>query len=184
MSQAYARAWDHLEHPQQRAFLAAYAVNGGFVTQAAATADVDRRTHPRWMQQPDYAAAFVEAQAVACDLTEEAAHRRAVEGLVSYQYTKDGSPLRHPVTGEPYYELKFSDALLIKRLEALQPERYKRKQIELTGKDGGPIVNAELRLQDLPDAELDAMHALATKPQEQRTPMERLLLRVVGQLGS
>lgn len=162
-STLYARAWSHLKNPRQRAFLSAFAVNGGFVTQAAAAAGIDGRTHRGWREDdPEYLEAFEEAIEVAGDLLEAEAQRRAVEGLVSYKFTKLGDPIVHPVTGEPYYELSFSDALIIKRLEARRPELYRRKQLEVSGPGGAPL-GGRVDLSVLSDKELALYEAIVTK---------------------
>ena len=51
--------------------------------------------------------------------------RRAKDGLVKYKFKRDGTPLEHPVTGEPYYELEYSDTLLIFLLKAARPHKFR-----------------------------------------------------------
>lgn len=134
-----------IAHPKKRAFLAAYARTGN-VTQAAAAAGITRRTHYVWLHEdgPDgdaYREAFERAEEEAADWLEAEARRRAVEGVVRYKFDKKGNPLRHPVTGEPYYELEYSDTLLIFLLKGARPDKYAdRQKHEVTGKNGAPFV--------------------------------------------
>lgn len=135
---------DAIRHPKKRAFLAAYAQCGN-VTQAAEAAGIPRSLHYKWLEQegPEgdaYREAFAQAQEEAADRLEAEARRRAVEGVVRYRFTKDGDPIRHPVTGEPYYELEYSDTLLIFLLKAARPEKYAdRTKAEITGANGAPF---------------------------------------------
>jgi hypothetical protein len=164
-----------LSHPNaraQRAFLIAYA-RVGTVTRAATAARVDRATHQNWMKYPGppgeaYRLAFEQAEAMAADILEDEARRRAVEGLVRYQFDRAGNPLMFPGTKKPYYELEYSDTLLLAQLKANRPDKY-RERIEHTGKDGGPIqvepVVDKLR------ARLDA-HAAAALPAPEAEPQK------------
>lgn len=141
------RPFADLQHPNaraQRAFLLAYA-KAGTITHAAASARLDRSTHLHWLHYPgpageQYLVAFAQAQDMAADALEDAARRRAVEGLKRYRFTKDGTPLRHPLTDKPYYEQEYSDSLLGKLLEANRPEKF-RSRVEHTGAGGGPIAH-------------------------------------------
>ena len=111
---------------KQRAFLAAYPT-AATVTAAAKAAGVGRRTVYDWREQPAFAAAFDDAAEEAADNLETEAHRRAVTGVRSYKFLKDGTPILHPVTGEPYYEHAYSDRLLETLLKAANPEKYRER---------------------------------------------------------
>lgn len=137
-------AFHDIAHPKKRAFLAAYARTGN-ITQAAAAAGITRRTHYVWLDAEGeegeaYRAAFEDAKEQAADYLEAEARRRAVEGLVRYRFNRAGNPLKHPVTGEPYYELEYSDTLLIFLLKGARPDKYAdRTRTEITGRDGAPL---------------------------------------------
>jgi hypothetical protein len=65
---------------------------------------------------------------------------------------------------------KYSDTLLIFRLNGLRPEKYKRiERHEHTGKDGAPIATkTEVNLKDLSDDELRAYRELVAAAQSRR----------------
>lgn len=111
-----------------------------------------------------YAELFAAAVDIATDVLEHEARRRAVTGLVRYRFTKDGDPLVHPVTGEPYYELEYSDTMLALVLKGRRGDVFKERR-ELTGKDGAPLMGPPPDLTKLSDEELDQLHALMSKAQ-------------------
>lgn len=120
-------------HPKKAAFLAAFRECGN-VTLAANAAGVSRRSHYKWMaEDSEYATQFEDAKEAAVDLLEAEARRRATDGLRSYKFLKSGHPIRHPETGEPYYEHSYSDTLLIFLLKGARPEKY-RDNVHHTGK--------------------------------------------------
>ncbi len=126
--------WPGVRHTKQRAFLAAYAECCN-VRNAAACAGVNRRRVYEWKASSE---AFRQAMRIAEDLGVEAledeAVRRAQEGLRRYKFTRGGEPIKHPVTGEPYFEHEYSDTLLIFLLKAKRPEVYReRHQIQHAG---------------------------------------------------
>jgi hypothetical protein len=63
---------------------------------------------------------------------------------VRYKFLKNGKPIVHPVTHEPYYELEYSDTLLIFLLKGIRPEKY-RERFEHSGPEGGPIEFSDAR---------------------------------------
>lgn len=66
-------------------------------------------------------------------LGDEAA-RRAQHGLRRYKFTNGGEPIKHPVTGKPYFEREYRDMLLIFLLKAKRPAVYReRHQIQHAG---------------------------------------------------
>jgi hypothetical protein len=81
---------------------------------------------------PEFAKAEAEALKASGPVLEDEAVRRAMHGLVRFKFTKGGEPLLHPTTGEPYYELEYSDTLLALLLKGRVPERY-RDKIEHSG---------------------------------------------------
>jgi len=91
---------------KQAAFLAAFAECGN-VTRACEIAKVGRRTHYNWLEDPDYEAAFSDAENQAVDALEGEARRRALES---------------------------SDTLLIFLLKSRRPELYReRHHVEHAG---------------------------------------------------
>ncbi len=156
----------------------------GVVSSAAGAAKVDR-TRPyqlRW-EDPEFAAAWDSAVEIAADKLEREAVRRAREGLVRYKFLKDGSPILDPRTQEPYYELEYSDTLLIFLLKGLRPGKYRDNirhehagdqenplRHEHTGKDGAPITFDFESLKKLPPDELIRLHCetLGSPPESGR----------------
>jgi len=126
--------------PRQLAFLAAYETCGN-VAQSCRAAKINRRAHYEWLKsEPAYAEKFEASSEIAADGLEEEARIRATQGLRQYKFDSKGLPIKHPVTGEPYYEYSRSDTLLIFLLKAARPEKYReRVEQRLTGDDGGPV---------------------------------------------
>jgi hypothetical protein len=109
---------------KQRRFLAAYRETAT-ITGAAREAGVDHKSHYRWRREcPAYAAAFDRTQHEAADMLEDEARRRAVEGVRTIRYGRDGKPIIDPATGEPYVEVRYSDRLLMALLRANAPEKF------------------------------------------------------------
>ena len=106
--------FNRIQHPKKRAFLAAYAACGQ-IGVAAQTAGIHRTSHFYWQEDPDYVAAFAEAHQMAISLHEDEASRRAL-GWDETRYTDDGTS---------YTIHKYSDVMLIFRLKALAPEKYR-----------------------------------------------------------
>lgn len=155
---------DEFSHIKARAFLTAFAAVGT-VSRAASIAGVDRRCHSTWMKDlAGYADLFAAAVDIATDVLEHEARRRAVTGLVRYRFTKDGDPVAHPVTGEPYYELEYSDTMLALILKGRRGDVFKERR-EVTGKDGSPLMGPPPDLTKLSDEELEQLHALVSKAQ-------------------
>lgn len=92
----------------------------------------------------EFAAAEQEALEIATQLMEDEATRRAVEGDIKLKFNaRTGKPYIDPRTGQPYEERVYSDTLLLARLKAELPDKYRdRSEIQHTGQDSGPIVFA------------------------------------------
>lgn len=129
-------ALDRIRHPKQRKFLAVYAETANVVRSARA-AKIHRSLHYLWLDKdPEYARAFKEAEKQAIDIVESAIVRRAIEGtrrMILYK----GEPVKDPETGEPMYELKYSDYLLIQLAKALAPEKYRESFVPAGADDDG-----------------------------------------------
>jgi hypothetical protein len=124
---------------RQRAFLAAYAKLFN-ISRAAELAGVGRRCHYDWLRDdPEYAERFEDARQAFIDELEEEAYRRAVEGWdepVFYEGVKVGA------------KRKYSDNLLMFRLKAELPQKY-RDRHEITGPGGGSLAtNVVIELPD------------------------------------
>ena len=133
---------------KQRAVLAA--LPGALtVTAAAKAAGVARRSVHRWADRdPAFAAALADAREEAADHLEAEARRRAVEGTRSYKFLRDGTPIRHPLTGDPYWEPAYSDRLLEILLKAARPEKYReRSDVAVSPGDLSGLSDAELKEQ-------------------------------------
>ena len=75
-------ALEKVTSPKQKRFLNVYRNNGGIITRAAKTANIDRRYHYRWMENDTvYAEAFEEANKEVMETINEEIFRRAVEGI-------------------------------------------------------------------------------------------------------
>lgn len=117
-----------ISHSKKRALLLAYAETGR-LREACRAAAMDHKLHYYWKRtDPDYAAAYEDAQQIAGELLEEEAIRRA-RGWEETHYTLHGTP---------YTLTKHSDTLLIFLLKGAMPKKYGDK-IAHTGKDDGPI---------------------------------------------
>jgi hypothetical protein len=134
------REFPAITHPKKRAYLHAFAETGNGVL-AAKAAKVCRKTTYNWTQaDKEFVAALADATEMAGDRLEAEAWRRAHDGLVRYKFLKNGKPILHPVTKQPYYELEYSDTLLIFLLKGIRPAKYRERQsVEHSGPDGGPI---------------------------------------------
>jgi len=101
-----------IHHPKKRALLKAY-VDLGKIVEACHAVHLDHSMHYYWHRtDPDYAAAFAEAKAMAGERLEEEAIQRAYAG---------------------------SDTLLIFLLKGAMPQKYGDK-VAHTGDKGGPMV--------------------------------------------
>ena len=108
------------------AFIAALRETGN-VRRAAEAAGIAWKTAYREREKAKrFREEWDDALGEATDLLEEEARRRAVEGLVRYKFHQ-GAPVLHPETHEPYYELEYSDTLLIFLLKAHRPEMFRER---------------------------------------------------------
>lgn len=114
----------------QALFLASFAEHAN-VRLACDKARIARATVYEWREQDAvFAAAWAEAEADANDRLTKEIERRAVTGWLDpvYQGGAKVGTIR-----------KFSDTLLIFLKKARDPAFRDRAQMELTGKDGGPV---------------------------------------------
>lgn len=113
----------------RKTFLEAYAETG-IITRACEAAGITRRTHYDWLEEEEYAAAFLQAEEEAADILEEEARRRAVDGVEEpvgfYQGVSTTNVQR------------YSDTLLKFMLEGKRRSIFGRRT-ELSGPDGGPV---------------------------------------------
>ncbi|MCH7717721.1 MAG: hypothetical protein IH876_16480 [Gemmatimonadetes bacterium] len=132
----------------QRAFLECYR-EMGVIRRACKVAKVGRSSHYEWMEDnPAYRAAFEAAKEDAADTLEAEVFRRAVTGVekpVGWYKGVAGGKVR-----------EYSDLLLMFRLKALRPEKY-RERVDVRG------VLAHLDVSLLPD-ELVARLAAGENP--------------------
>lgn len=146
------------------AFLAALATTGN-ITKAAAAAQISRaRAYQVQGEDTDFAADWAEALEIACDGLEEEARKRAMGEYITYKFhPKTGRPLKHPVTGEPYFEHVASDALLTLLLKAHRPDKFKdRSLVEINQPPARPYDLSLLSPEQL--AQLEALTRAATPP--------------------
>lgn len=114
----------------QKAFLLHYA-RLGTITHAAKEAGVDRCQHTRWLEDPDYVAAYEMAHAEACDVLRREARERATTGW--------DEPVFH--NGEQCgVKRRFSDALLIFLMKGAMPDEFRDNvKMEHAGAVGGHV---------------------------------------------
>ena len=97
----------------------------GSVFRACQIARLPRATAYRWRDADrEFASAWQRSQQLGSDALQDEAIRRAVEGTARKKFYK-GQPIIDPETGEQYVEYDYSDALLIRMLEARRPDLFK-----------------------------------------------------------
>ncbi len=120
----------------QRLFLEVYA-EMGVIKRACKVAGVGRSSHYEWLENnPAYRAAFEAAKEDAADSLEAEVYRRAVKGV-----RKPAGWYKGVAGG---YVREYSDVLLMFRLKALRPDKY-RERVDLRGS------LAHIDLTQLPD---------------------------------
>ena len=109
----------------------------GVIKRACKVAGVGRSSHYEWLEaNPAYRAAFEAAKEDAADSLEAEVYRRAVKGV-----RKPAGWYKGVAGG---YVREYSDVLLMFRLKALRPEKY-RERVDLRGS------LAHIDLTQLPD---------------------------------
>jgi len=111
------------------------------VTAAAEAAGVDRTTVYNWRGKDEkFAQRWDAAVEAGTDKIEDEAYRRAVEGIITTRYTKNG---------DEYTTINYSDRLLEILLKSRRPERYReRYDVETTGETK---IVVDLRLREPED---------------------------------
>lgn len=117
----------------QTRFLSAYWLHG-CVTIAAGEVGIPPGLHYDWLDiDPEYADEFRKYHSRWVDRLEEEARRRAALGVKTYKFHR-GVLLEHPdEPGRPYYELTYSDTLLLALLKAERPWKYAERTQEVQG---------------------------------------------------
>lgn len=114
---------------QQREFLKAF-TRCGNIFRACEKSGVGRRTHYDWLERDEcYAAIFRDLKEQWVEVLEAEADRRGKDGVSRPVFYK-GKVCGHV--------REFSDVLLIVRLKALAPEKY-RENVNLSGNVGLPV---------------------------------------------
>lgn len=113
----------------------------GTILAACTRLKIDRHTFYEWMKEPLFEKEFIAAQEVVTERCEHAAMARAVNGVERTVYYK-GAPIMEPVldaqgrqavgtNGKPLFKKatykEYSDHLLIKLLEARNPQKYSQR---------------------------------------------------------
>jgi hypothetical protein len=137
----------------QAVFLEAFAQSAN-VTAACRKAGISRETIYRWQEHDaTFSLRFKQAEAEANDVIRAAIFQRAVQGV--------DKPLHYQgrvvvdERGQRLTVKEYSDTLLIFLAKARMPEFRERQQLEVTGKDGGPITYTDAR--DILTAKLTAL---------------------------
>jgi hypothetical protein len=166
-------------------FFAALAC-GRPVREALAASGYARTQVYAWRKaEADFGVMWDDAEREAVELMEAEADRRAVQGVskpVFYQgqpsglwldaagnpvpaNAKAGDGTSLAVTFQPWDVREYSDTLLIFRLKALDPEKYReRTATVLTGKDGGPVQTEDKTAYDVIAQRIAAVEARKLKP--------------------
>ncbi|MDE1904975.1 MAG: hypothetical protein KGH75_00810 [Rhodospirillales bacterium] len=141
----------------QAAFLAAF-VELANEAGARRVAQIDRATVIWWEEHdPTFSMRYHAAQADVNDALRGEMFRRAVYG-VPEPVVSSGKLIRND-DGTPMTVQKYSDPLIVKLATARMPEFREKQQVEMSGKDGGPIQIAQ-SVRGLTDQELAAMKAM------------------------
>lgn len=148
---------------KRKLFLKAYA-ECGTIREAAKAAGAAHSMHYEWMQDPDYAVAFAEAERDAINLLESELYQRIYQGTeepVIYQgelcYKKDATG---KLTNKPLTIRRKNDTLLIFALKGKKPEVYRdnwKGELALTG---NVQVNHRLNLRTLSDEQLEQLESM------------------------
>jgi hypothetical protein len=110
----------------QECFLMCYEQTGQILG-ASRGAKVARSAHYRWLEKdPTYLPRFQDARIKATQGLKDEAVRRAMDGVRKLVLYK-GQPVR--VEGQLLYEHKYSDHLMIKLLEAGDPDNFNRQRV-------------------------------------------------------
>lgn len=136
------------------AYLEALTLNGGQMVAAAFTAGIVATTvQRRRNSDAEFAKRERDALALANDICESEARRRAIEGVESTFYDKDGNMVRT--------KIEYSDTILLRLLERLETGSWRQKQQIDVNAPGSFATRAE-RLAALEKAR--AEDAAAQKP--------------------
>lgn len=112
------------------AYLSALAISGKQIESAKSAGVTFKAVWKLRRRAP----AFIEAEKHSIDQAkarlEDEVIRRAVDGLKRYKFTKSGAPIMDPRTGEQFYEMEYSETLLLRALERLDPTWRSKQQIE------------------------------------------------------
>lgn len=112
---------------RMQAFAAAYIECGGSITAACKKLGIHRSTYRRWMnEEPGFVLMMDDANKDVADNAHEEVYRRAVRGI------DDGSGV-----------IKYSDRLLERYAEAVDPVRYGKRVVESEKKKDAPIFKPE-----------------------------------------
>lgn len=153
---------DEKKEPIWKAFLQAYSELGDF-GKACKAIGVSHTTVRRALKNvKEFSDLYEEAKQVLADRIEDALNKRAIEGIRTLKFDKNGVACTDPKTGEPYEEMKFSDVAAIVRLKALRPNEYIEKR-QIMGPDGGPL---EMKVTSLADLVRLATHEDPTKKEK------------------
>ncbi len=89
--------FQHISEPKKRAFLTAFALTG-HTTRSCEAADISPGLiyTNGWTRDETFQEAYEDARIMAGDALTNAARERAIEGMRSYKFSKEGVPLRHP----------------------------------------------------------------------------------------
>ena len=131
---------DEAQRQQERAFAAVFRtglsvaqveflecyLTTGSINRAAKLSGIDRKRHYEWMKDANYVVAFREAQKQTAVALEEEARRRAVDGVLEPVFGAVGGG----TSGLIGYRRRFSDTLLVKLLEANNPEKFVKGQMK------------------------------------------------------
>jgi len=154
---------ENVKKQRQVSFLEAYVVSGAVLGAARLTGEADT-THYEWMKDPDYAAAFVDAEKRAIAHLEAELFNRVYQGTdepVIYQgelcYQKDKAGRK---TDKPLTIKRKSDTLLIFALKGKKPEVYRDTLNSNVNVTANVQTNVRIDMSKVPEQDLN--YVLAT----------------------
>jgi hypothetical protein len=136
---------------RQQAFLEAYA-RCGVLSEAAKVSNCERSSHYEWLTDPQYKAAFEQAQQIANDSLENELFRRVRDG-VEETVTE--------ASGDTRITRRFSDTLLIFALKGAKPDKYREQWRGELAHSGTLVVSRGPDLSQLTHEQLEQLERLA-----------------------
>lgn len=155
----------------QAAFLAAFVTKGNEIG-ACRAIQLDPGTIDWWEEHdPDFSFRYARAKAERNDMIRGEMYRRAVHG-VPEPVVSSGKVIRND-DGSVMTVQKYSDTLIAKLASAWMPEFREKSQMEISGKDGGPIQTTQTLAVDVRHLSAPQLAALRQALEDGDDPLPR-----------